>query len=423
MKHDHGSFTLNDRKAGALFAQRWFKAALLFFLLAAILGTLMRYYYLREIPFLDYRHILHAHSHVAQMGWAFMLTSGAMLFFITPGIATARPYHYIFWLNVVSVAGMAITFLLQGYALPSIIFSTVHLVTAYLFAYRFLKDIRTTGGQAGNRFIRWSIYWMLVSTLGIWAIPVVSSTLGKMHELYYMSVQFFLHFQFNGWFTYAILGIWQHFLRKRGNVVALPNLAFWLLQLSLVLTYALSVTWSTPVSAIFYLNSLGVILQAAALFLILRTFFRVHNPFKDIAHWTDLLFAFGVLSLITKTVAQLAVAIPAVAEISYTIRNYIVGFIHLIMLGSVTLTLVAILLKQNVLPSDRTSRAGWLLLSSGFLLKEILLFGQGTLLWMKLGFMPYYHEILLGATALLPLALIVIVAGFVNATLNFNNLT
>lgn len=414
---------MNDREKAAAFAHRWFRVALLFFLLAAVFGTLMRYYYLREIPFLDYRHILHAHSHVAQMGWAFMLTGGAMLFFISPGTAAARPYYRIFWLNTLSGAGMAITFLLQGYALPSIVFSTLHIVAAYLFAYRFLRDIRMSGTDAGNRFTRWSIYWMLVSTLGIWAIPIVSSTLGKMHELYYMSVQFFLHFQFNGWFTYAILAVWQHFLHKNGKGIEVPPAAFWLLQLSLVLTYALSVTWSTPLSLIFYLNSLGVVIQAAALFLILRVFFRIQNPFKGIAHWTDLLFALGLLCLIIKAVAQLAVAMPVVAEVSYTIRNYIIGFIHLVMLGSVTFTLAAILSKHSVLPSNRTSKAGWLLLSIGFLLKEILLFGQGTLLWMEQGFAPYYHETLFGVTALLPLALIVIISGYRNQNINKLNIT
>ena len=82
------------------------------------------------------------------------------------------------------------------------------------------------------------------------------------------------------------------------------------------------------------------------------------------------------------------------------------------MLGSVTLTGVSILIKNQLLPGNNLSRIGWLLLGSGFILMEILLFGQGTLLWMEKGFIAFYYEILFAVTALLPIAIFIVLIGF-----------
>ncbi|MBK8391490.1 MAG: hypothetical protein IPL23_20315 [Saprospiraceae bacterium] len=39
-----------------------YQAAIGFFLVAAVLGTLMRFMYLQEILYLEYKNVLHAHS-------------------------------------------------------------------------------------------------------------------------------------------------------------------------------------------------------------------------------------------------------------------------------------------------------------------------------------------------------------------------
>ena len=390
----------------------WMLAGIIFFLLASILGTAMRYYFIAEIPFLDYKHILHAHSHVALLGWGYLFLSGAMLFLFLKRTSNRKVYFYILVANIIAASGMAIFFLLQGYGPLSIGFSTVHLITVYIFAWYFLKDLKHNETSAYVRFARWSIIWLLISTIGLWAIAPVSIFLGKAHSLYYMSIQFFLHFQFNGWFTYGVLALLFFFISQNKKDIKIPNSGFWILQFSLLLTYALSVTWSTPISVIFYLNSLGVLLQAVAFYLIFRPLFKGYNPFKSLGHWSDWLLVLGICCLFAKVIAQMAVAVPAIATISYTIRNYVIGFIHLVMLGSVTFTGVAILVKYKLLPLNTTSKAGWLILAAGFISTELLLFGQGTLLWMRKGFINYYYEIILAATLLLPAGLATILAGY-----------
>ena len=51
--------------------QLWIKVVLINFFMAAIIGALLRLAFVVEMPFMNYSNALHAHSHVAMMGWLF----------------------------------------------------------------------------------------------------------------------------------------------------------------------------------------------------------------------------------------------------------------------------------------------------------------------------------------------------------------
>lgn len=391
--------------------RNWMGWSVALFLTASLFGLAMRYLFVGELPFLRYKFLLHAHSHVALMGWAYMLVSGSLLYLFVKHVPNRKAYDVLMAVNVVCAAGMALSFPIQGYGAVSLTFSTLHLFVAYTFGFLFLSDIRDDRTGAA-RLARWSVYWLLISTVGLWAITPVVMVFGKLHPLYFMCIQFFLHFQLNGWLTYGVLGIlWKHAEGKQQEM-QLQSHGFWVLQVSLVLTYALSVTWSNPLPALFVMNSIGVMLQLVALWFVVRPVLpTISFPLRR-GTWKQWMVAAGVASLVLKVLIHVAVAVPVVAEISYTIKNFVIGFIHLVVLGSVTLTVVGILLERNLLPSDGISKRGWQLLLAAFILTELLLMGQGLLLWMQLGFLPHYHLILFLISALFPLALMLVVSGF-----------
>src|SRR5690606_8046537 len=130
----------------------------------------------------------------------------------------------------------------------------------------------------------------------------------------------------------------------------------------------------------------GVILQGIAFTFILKEIFKTLKTIRFHSPVIRVLFLLGIASLVTKVLIQLVVVIPFIAVISYTIHNYVIAFIHLIMLGSITFTISALLLQKELLPLNRIAKAGWVVLALGFLLTEFILFGQGTLLWMGAGF-------------------------------------
>jgi len=307
---------------------------------------------------------------------------------------------------------MLLYFVLQGYSAFTIGFGTLHLCFVYFFAWFLLNNLVKQKPSIYKTLSKWAIYWLLISTIGLWSIAPVASILGKLHPLYFASIQFFLHFQLNGWLIFGVLAILFKFLKSKNNVVPFPKTAFIVLQFSLMLTYALSITWSTPESFLFYLNGLGVILQFIA-FLMLFTFIRRHYQtnlnFKNISSW--LLLA-GIISLGLKVIAQTAVAIPYIAEISYTIRNFVIGFIHLTLIGAVSFTLLGILIRSKLLPNDKSADWAYTLFIVGYALTEFLLFYQGLRFWLEQGFIPFYHLTIFIASLLFPVSIFLILTQF-----------
>ncbi|NEN23916.1 hypothetical protein G3O08_10440 [Cryomorpha ignava] len=396
-----------------LFLRKWLVIGFSIFLIAGILGLTMRYIFVSEIPFLKYKNVLHAHSHIAMMGWAFMLVTAGIMYFFDPHFRLKKVARNTLFLNTIAVIGMTITFILQGYAVESIAFSAMHLFTAYYFGINILLKLKGAKKSTPHRFLKWSIYWYLISSLGLLAIGPISNIFGAHHPFYTGSIQFFIHFQFNGWFTFGALAILIKFLEHRGYVFAISNGIWITLILSVILTYLLSVTFSTPLDILFYLNAAGVILQAIAYSVILKAIFKGIRHIRFNSPIIRTLFFLGIGSLVVKVFIQLVVVIPFIAVISYTIHNYVIAFIHLIMLGSITFTISALLLQERQLILTKTAKAGWIILATGFTLTELILVVQGTMFWMAMGFIPKYYEILFGASILLPLGIAFIIVSFV----------
>lgn len=108
------------------------RTAFAYFLLAALLGVVLRSFASVGIP-INYRFIVHTHSHIALLGWVYVaITTLLYKLFVQTPIADKK-YRYVFGLTQLTLIGMLWTFPFQGYALFSIIFSTLFLFASYGF--------------------------------------------------------------------------------------------------------------------------------------------------------------------------------------------------------------------------------------------------------------------------------------------------
>lgn len=387
----------------------WIHIALINFLVAACLGATLRWMFVAEVSWLDYKNVQHAHSHLAMLGWIYLvLYYFIWKHFITPSQQVNSKYSRLFWFTQITLVGMTISFVLQGYGLISITFASLNIITHYLFFGLTRRDLAGSGSASGL-LLRTAFIWCVLSTLGVWMLGPIMMGVGKGTSLYYMSIQFYLHFQFNGWFTFAIMALFFKYLEDKGMIIPQQHfrLFYRLLVSATILTYALSITWSTPISALFYVNSVGVILQLAALFYLLRIIKNTGtNWFANLPADVKMLLMMSLISFILKIVIQGLVVLPQVAIISYTIRQFVIGFIHLTLLGSISMYLVAFILKENA-PDPRNQWPSWIFIS-GFILSEMVLFAQGLMLWLEFGFMPFYYQLIFGVSLLLPLGILLI---------------
>ncbi len=386
-----------------------FLFALLNFLVASIIGVTMRFAFWGDLGSFNYTNLMHAHSHLAMMGWVFVVLIIMIAQAFVPTLSNDyRSIRYWLWTNQWIVSLMTLSFIASGYSIYSILFSSLHLLVSYILVKKIWRhiDINSISGL----MMRTSIVFMLISSLAVWFLPVVINNLGRNSEYYYMSIQFFLHFQFNGWFIFAILGLKFKFWKELSvSVNMLDFKKFYIpLVLSCLLTYTQSVTWSSPSDFLFKTNSLGVALQLVAIIYLLKILWLNRALFNKLNNNViKISLLVGIVSFILKSVIQTAVAIPSVAIISYTIRQFVIGFIHLTLLGAVTGTLIGLAIKEGLLMASSTAaRSGLLLLLIGTTGSEVFLFVQGILLWAQKGFLPFYYQGLFWISLLMPLGIL-----------------
>jgi len=379
-------------------SQRWFWIALLNFVLAAVMGTLLRYAFVEELSFMAYRKVQHGHSHVAMLGWIYLGLYALILHVFLPAERRRAPfYRWLFAGTQLTVVGMLVAFPWQGYAFWSILFSTLHVIASYLLAWRLWRDLRETYSRRAwsLRWIKAALLLMLLSTLALWFLPVTIVLDPSKGTWYYMTIQFYLHFQLNGWFLFAALGLF--FRWCEGNDLVFPAATmhrfFWLLLASTLPTYALALRWANPLEWLFYVNGLGVLIQLAAL-LVFWQMLRPKFGFlrSQLSPWGQRLMTVALISFAAKILMQSVLVLPFVAEAAYTIRNYVIGFVHLITLGIMAHFLLGLALETGLL-SRRLPAVKWGLglFVVGFVLSEAILFIQGSMFWAHLGFLPTYY--------------------------------
>ncbi len=402
-------------------------------LLIAVAGVILRLAFVIELPWLEYANLLHAHSHLAILGWGFLGISTLLVHSFLPKEKAGRPvYRRIFYGALFSLWGMFVAFIVENYGLFSITFSTLFLLWSYGFIWQFRRDLASVNSDLGKRnfslrFLNSALFFYVFSTLALWGLAVINLLHLQGTPIYYMTIQFFLHFQFNGWFLFAIPALFFQLL-ERYDIRLSPNALhrYWqLLVVSCLLTYALAVTWSTPIPFIFWVNSLGVLLQLAALYFLLSALRgRVKEIKALFPHEVRVLFSVALSSYVLKIIIQTVVVIPYVATIAYTVRNYVIGFVHLMLLGILTASIFSLAGFRQMLPMHKAAPYwGIRLFVPSFVIMEVLLFLQGSLFWLNWGFLPYYYEALFVVSALLMISIFLLLLPLFHARNPINSNT
>lgn len=381
----------------------WFFRALAFLAVAASIGALLRLIYVVDMPWFIFRPWLHAHSHVAMLGWLFP----ALLIALLGQEERRSPKGFGVWmaLSQLLVLGMLLSFPVQGYGEVSIACSLGQMIVGYVLIGQAWYATRHWP-RAGSRLLaRLAFTFQVISTLGVWAMgPIMTSNLAGT-EWYYWSIQWFLHFQFNGWFWFAAMAVGSRWAERHGVDVRIDGFTTALWVVSALITFALVIAWSERVPIVLGINTAGVVLQFWAAWRTLMAMRRARlEASVKTTPWMRILIGVMLLSMAAKIAAQTAVSVPMVATMALTLRNYVIGFIHLNTLGSISALLFAHALMRGWFDERRPGvRFGLLLFVTGYVLSEGLLFLQGTFFWAGLGLLPGYYWTLFAASVLLPL--------------------
>jgi hypothetical protein len=150
------------------------------FLIAALLGLILRYSSINPID-LNYRFLTHAHSHIAMLGWVYLMLFTLIVHYFIPD---KKPvYNRLFWVTEFAVIGMMLSFPFQGYAAVSISFSTLHIFCSYYFVYLIWKH-HQINNLPSQYLLKASLLFMLLSTVGVWCLGPAVSIIGKASAFY-----------------------------------------------------------------------------------------------------------------------------------------------------------------------------------------------------------------------------------------------
>lgn len=390
----------------------WLLCSFANFFIASLMGLLLRWMYVAPIEGVNFQFLMHGHSHVAMLGWVYMMLYCLIFDSFIPKKAQENPiYNKLFWVTEIAVIGMMIDFPAQGYAFVSILFSTLHIFCSYYFCYLIWKDTKPISFPE-KKMLRTALFFMLLSTAGVWCLGPAVGLAGKASAIYQIAIQFFLHFQFNGWFLFAVLALFfkqTKLTLDEKKFKAIYNL----FVSSTVLTLALPVSWYLSNPIFHWINAIGVVSQLVSAVLFIQVVKpQLNEFFSNLSPLIKTVYGFALFSLALKIIIQLVVLIPELAQVSHEIRNFVIGYIHLTMLGIITGFLFGFAFRNNFLnPKNGFQKWGMILFLLGFVATEILLFLQGIWLFLNKGSIPDYYLNLFLSSIFLPVGLLMLTVG------------
>lgn len=383
------------------------RLALFWLLMTAVSGVMMRVFALVPLPGLDYGHLLHAHSHTALLGWGYMalfLLIAAMFF--KENEQDGRQLRPQFWMTQLTIAGMFVAFTLQGYGVFSIAFSTLHIVLSYWFGvlvWRRLKRSNKGNGGVSSLFLKGSLACMMFSSLGPWMLAALSANDLKASALYGAAIYFYLHFQYNGWFTLGLIALFIRLLERKGVSfpAKLAKMQFALYAASLLPSFLLSILWMELNPVWHAAAALGAVLQWAVVVIFLVIVVRARTAVILLFQgWSGIFAVLSFFALFLKATMEIGSAVPGLSELIYASRNVVIGYLHLALLGFVSFLCLAFFLQQGWLGahSRREQRLGYMCFITGFIVNELVLFLNGLLEWTDSGAVRYGEQLLLFAS-------------------------
>ncbi len=379
----------------------WLKFSLINLLIVALLGLLMRYKIGFEFPFLDQKHLQHSHSHFAFSGWISHTLMVLMILYLENRTKNRdnrllKKYNSILIGNLICAYGMLVSFIVQGYGLISIVFSTSSIAIAFGFAYFFFQDLKLISKEdLSKNWFKAALFFNVISSLGTFALAYMMMTKNIHQNEYLASIYYYLHFQYNGWFFFACMGLLFSFLQLKTSENIFYNKSFWWFFGSCIPAYFLSTLWLELPSWVYILTVIAAFVQVITWFTFLCLLVKNKKEFfEKLPYFLRYILLFVGFALSVKFVLQLGSTIPALSKLAFGFRPIVIAYLHLVLLAIITLFLLFYIYANDLIRSNKQIKNGIIIFSIGVFLNEIILAIQG-IASFSYTMIPWINELLL----------------------------
>ncbi len=290
----------------------WFYP-IIFGLLGTLTGLLLRYLFANPVSDFPLKNLLHSHSHVMLLGFVFNAFVVLLWTNFTKQI-DQKSYRYYLALQV-CMAAMFVAFILQGYALFSILFSTLHLWISYLLLIRLWK--RLQGQKTLINLIKLGIVFHFISSVGPYCLGPLMVFEMNESPWYRQAIFFYLHFQYFGslflWFLAVFLS--KTSIKFNQKYVSVTGL-------SLIGLYAHSLDYNFNHYSISLIGGLS----SLVLFFVVLSFVK---QIKNQKRAYQYIYAI----LIVLTFLNVFGSFPDLASLVETDRFFLIAWLHFLFLG------------------------------------------------------------------------------------------
>lgn len=381
----------------------WIKFSLFNLLLVATLGLLMRYKIAFELPFIHQKNIQHSHSHFAFAGWVSQTLIVLMVHFLSKqnSAINLEKYKKVFISNLVCAYIMLFSFIFQGYGLLSILFSTLSIFVSFWFAFLFFKDLRLVSNEAiAKNWFKAALFFNVISSFGTFALAFMMATKNVPQDFYLSSIYYYLHFQYNGWFWFACMGLFLSQLTLNLSIVKANKTIFNWFFISCIPAYLLSILWIKLPIWIYSIAVISAILQVLVWIQFLKIIIPNFIKNFSVAPFFKWIYIGLIVCISIKFLLQLGSTIPLVGKLAFGFRPIVIAYLHLVLLAIISgFLLVYLFTKQFVFQTNAIKKALALFII-GIFLNELVLAIQGITSFSYI-LIPFVNEMLFGIAIIL----------------------
>jgi hypothetical protein len=393
---------------------KWFRIAVVNLVIVAFLGTVMRYKIAFSLPFVNQKFLLDAHSHYAFSGWI----TQALMTFIAAYIKdqlvsfSQKKYNRLLLANLLSAVGMLVSFLVQGYGLVSIVFSTVSVFVSCFFAFAVWRDInRIPKKSVTHWWLKAALAGSVLSSAGPFILAYMMASHQVYQHTYLASIYFYLHFQYNGWFFFTCMGLLADKLDPLQFSEKLKRNLFYAFAFACVPAYFLSALWLPIPAWLYVIIIIAAFTQVTAWIVFIAKLFSKSRPFISLPSKTvSYLLTLSSIALSIKLLLQLISTVPALSTWAFGFRPIVIGYLHLVFLGIFSIFILAFGLEKQYLSFNAKVAWGLWIFIAGIIINELILMLQG-LDAIVYTHVPFEAEALLGAAAIMFSGIFILLSG------------
>jgi hypothetical protein len=245
----------------------------------------------------------------------------------------------VLFLGLLSAYGMLLSFSWQGYGAISICFSTLFVLVTYRFTYLALRGqpLKARVNPIAARLLEASLAFLCLSSLGPFTLGPLAAMGLKQSSCYTDAIYWYLHFQMNGFMTLGALGLLATTLPGKGfRGIGWINIFVG----STIPLYCLFTLWGKPGITLGILAWIGTVSN-------LISWLMVGIRYRHYRCRFSFLEKTALIALTLKCIFQVLVCLPAVGSWTFSNRNLIIGYVHLLTLGIIMPLLVAQLLRNE----------------------------------------------------------------------------